>query len=83
VPIAEIADARTRQQAVNIPRALVERPRRRALQNDCLIGGNFDSKVKSPTVRLTDDWKLWSSIHAKASTVDGAVRPNRKDQLAA
>jgi hypothetical protein len=58
VPITEIADARTRQQSVDIPPASVERPGRRAYKDDCLAGGNLHPKVKSPTVHLADDWKL-------------------------
>jgi hypothetical protein len=83
VPIAEIADARTRQQSVDIPPASVERPCRRADEDDCLIGGNLHPKVKSPAVHLTDDWKLCAPLYGKAPAVDGAVRPDLEAQLAA
>jgi hypothetical protein len=61
---------------------LVEWSGRRAEENNCLIGSNLHPKVKSPTVRLTDDGKLWSPFNAKTPTVDGTVRTNRKGQLA-
>jgi hypothetical protein len=64
MPIAQITDARTRKQSVNIPRALVKRPGRRADENDCLIGGDVHAKVKGTTVRLTDDSELRSPCHA-------------------
>jgi hypothetical protein len=83
VPITEIADARTRQQSVDIPRALVEGPGRRADENHCLIGGNLHPKVKSPTAHLADDWKLWTPLHGKTAAVDGAVRADREGQLTA
>jgi len=62
---------------------LVERPGRRAEENDGLIGGDLHPKVESPAVRLTDDGKLWPPLHGKAPTVDGAVRANRNGQLTA
>jgi hypothetical protein len=83
VPIAEIADARTREQSVNIPRALVEGPGRRAEENDCLIRANLHPQVESSPVHLTDDWKLWTPLHAETTAVDGAVRANREGQFAA
>jgi hypothetical protein len=83
VPIAEIADAWACKQSVNITRALVKGPGRRADEYDCLIGAHLDSKIQRPTGRLTDDWKLWSPLHAKTPAVDGAVRTNREGQLAA
>jgi hypothetical protein len=77
VPIAEIADARTCQQSVDIPPAAVERPGRRADENDRLIGADLHPEVESPAVHLTDDWKLWSPLYAKTPAVDGAVWTDR------
>jgi hypothetical protein len=83
MPIAEIADARTGQQAVDIARALLEPLGRRADEDEGLIGCHVHSQIESPAVRLTHNRKLRSTLQAKTPAVDGAVRSNGKVQLAA
>jgi hypothetical protein len=83
VPIAEIPNARTGQQAVDITRALLEPLGCRADEDEGLIGCHVHPQIDSPAVRLTQNRKLRSTLQAKTAAVDGAVGSNGEDQLAA
>jgi hypothetical protein len=83
VPVAEIANARTGQQAVDITGALLEPLGRRPDEDEGLIGRHIDPQIESSAVRLTHNRELRSALRAKTSVVDGAVRTNGKRQPAA
>jgi hypothetical protein len=83
VPISEIANARTGQQAVNIARALLELLGRGTDENEGLIGRHIDPQIERAAVRLTHNREFCSALQAKTSVVDGAVRTNGKRQPSA